>query len=194
MIFFTSANLLAGDSGGWKLVRDTAGLRLYTRQSPHSEVREVRAIAFITGTIDEASTVLFDWDEHPRIFRYVKETRLVKKTNECCWTYNVIGFPLTSDRDYLVKTCLVENSDESVSIVWEPFTHPEYPVQSDKIRVEVNRGYWKFFQVKPDEMKVEYYLYTDPAGRLSSWIVNLANRRSVPDTIRSLEREIIARR
>ena len=79
-------------------------------------------------------------------------------------------------------------------MTWEPFEDPKYPVNEKKVRVLINQGYWKFTQVKPDELRVDYYIYTDPAGSLPLWIKNLANKKAVPDAIFTVEREIRKRR
>lgn len=193
-VFFGFATVFAEDSREWELVEDSDKLKLYTREYPDSEINEVKAVAFMSGTIREACDVMFDRLEHPRVFRYIKHSEVVKKTDTCDWSYNIIDTPLVNDRDYLVKSCEVKNSDGSVSVVWEPFTHPDYPEKRRTVRVKVNHGYWKFTQIKPDELRIDYYIYTDPAGRLPLWIKNLANRRAVPDTIWSLHEEMMARR
>jgi len=193
-VFFGFVTVFADDSKGWDLIEDSDKLKLYTREYPDSEIKEVKAVAFMSGTIKEAVAVMFDRLEHPRIFKYIKHSEVVKKTDTCDWSYNVIDAPLASDRDYLVKSCEIKNSDGSVTVDWVPFADPKYPVHDKRVRVVINKGYWKFTQIKPDELRIDYYIYTDPAGRLPLWIKNLANRKAVPDTIWSLHSEMMDRR
>ncbi|MCK5808184.1 hypothetical protein KAH37_04265 [bacterium] len=175
----------------WKTERNDERMKLYTRQIPGKKIKEVKAIAFITGTIKEAVAVLFDRLNHPKYFKHIQHTEQLKKTKKCDWSYNSIDVPLITDRDYLVKSCRVDNADGSVSITWEPFVDAKYPEGKDgNIRVTVNEGYWRFWQVGPDELKVEYYIITDPAGSLPDWIKAKANRSAVPQTIWSVHKQI----
>lgn len=194
LLFFNLVPVFAQNSPEWKLVDDSKNIKLYNREIGDLGVKEVKAVATITGTVKEAVEVIFDRNNHPKIFKYIKFADQMKRTADCDWSYNVIDAPLASDRDYLVKSCEVKNGDGSVSVTWEPFEDPKYPVNEKKVRVLINRGYWKFTQVKPDELRVDYYIYTDPAGSLPLWIKNLANKKAVPDAIFTVEREILKRR
>jgi len=178
--------------GKWKDERNDERMKLYTREVPGQKVREVKAVARITGTIKEAVAVLFDRLNHPKYFKHIEHSEVLKKTAKCDWSYNVISPPLVTKRDYLVKSCEVKNADGSVIVTWEPFTDPKYPDGKDgNIRVKTNVGYWRFWQVSPDELKVEYYILTDPAGSLPDWLKAKANRTAVPQTIWSVYKQIV---
>ncbi|HPS29375.1 MAG TPA: hypothetical protein PLZ43_03910 [bacterium] len=192
-IVILSVNVFAEETG-WNLVENSEKMKLYNRVVPGSEIKEVKAVAFITGTVKEAVDIMFDRLTHPKVFKYIIHSELLKKDTVCDWSYNVIDAPMASDRDYLVKSCEVKNSDGTVSVTWEPFTDAGYPEKDGKVRVIVNRGYWKFRQLPNDELEIEYYIYTDPAGSLPLWVKNLANKKAVPDTIMALHNEIAKRR
>lgn len=186
--------VLAADDAGWSLVDDSERLKLYNREVTGSKIKEVKAVAKVTGTTKEALAIMFDRLSHPKVFKYIVHSEVLKKDAVCDWSYNVIDAPMASDRDYLVKSCEVKNADGSVSVTWEPFTDAGYPEKDGKVRVVVNRGYWKFTQKPGDELEIEYYIYTDPAGDLPLWVKNLANKKAVPDTIWCLHNEIAKRR
>lgn len=197
LLFFLFLNLVpvfAESSAEWKLINDSKNIKLYNRERIDSKIKEVKAVASITGTVKEAMDILFDRLKHPEIFKYINFSDVLKKNATCDWSYNVVDAPMASDRDYLVKSCEVKNSDGSVLLTWEPFEDPKYPVGDKKVRVLINQGFWKFTQVTPDELKVEYYIYTDPAGNLPLWVKNLANKKAVPDAIFTVEKEIKKRR
>lgn len=189
-LFIACLSVFANDSSKWELIDDDDNLKLYTRAVPNSKIKEVKAEAFIKGTIKEACDILFDRLKHPQYFKYIEHSEVLKRTEKCDWSYNVIDAPMAYDRDYLVKSCEVKNPDGSVSVTWEPFTDPKYPEQKRKVRVKINKGYWKFTQVGPDKLKVDYYIYTDPAGSLTQWLKNLANKKAVPNTIKDVENQI----
>ena len=79
-------------------------------------------------------------------------------------------------------------------LIWKPFTDSKYLPKPGFVRVTINEGYWDFQQIAPDTLKINYYIKTDPAGSLPSFIKNMANKKAVPQTIWSLYKEIMKRR
>ena len=142
----------------WEFVSEKNGLKLYERDHEGSEIKEVKAVVTYQGTIQEAVDVMFDRLKHPEIFKYISYSDVLKKNDKCDWSYNRISAPVASDRDYYVKSCRVDNKDGSVSITWVPFDDPKYPVTDKYVRVTVNQGFYKFTQVEPDKIRVDYYI------------------------------------
>ncbi|MBO4712002.1 hypothetical protein J5681_08860 [bacterium] len=178
----------------WEFVSEKNGLKLYERDHEGSEIKEVKAVVTYQGTIQEAVDVMFDRLKHPEIFKYISYSDVLKKNDKCDWSYNRISAPVASDRDYYVKSCRVDNKDGSVSITWVPFDDPKYPVTDKYVRVTVNQGFYKFTQVEPDKIRVDYYIYNDPGGSLPVFVKNIASRQAVPDTLWTLHKEIMKRR
>lgn len=179
----------------WEFVIEIGGYKVYERPHEGSEVKEVKATATYQGTVEEAVNIIFDKKKHPEIFgTYISFVDVLKKTDKCDWVYNIISAPVVSDRDYLVKSCRLDNKDGSVSITWVPFEDPKYPLFEKKVRVLTNQGYFKFTQVEKDKIKAEFYLFTDPGGSLPIFIKNFATRTYVPDSLRLIHKEIMKRR
>ena len=178
----------------WEFVSEKNGLKLYERNHEGSEIKEVKAVVTSQGTIQEAVDIMFDRLKHPEIFKYITFSDVLKKNEKCDWSYNRISVPVASDRDYYVKSCRVDNKDGSVSVTWVPFDDPKYPVTDKFVRVADNKGYYKFTQVEPDKIKVDYYIYNDPGGSLPVFVKNIASRQAVTDTLWTLHKEIMKRR
>ncbi|MBQ3367329.1 hypothetical protein IJG44_00345 [bacterium] len=178
----------------WEFVSEDNGLKLYEREHEGSDIKEVRATVTYQGTIQEAVDIMFDRLKHPEIFKYISYSDVLKKNDRCDWSYNRISAPVATDRDYYVKSCRVDNKDGSVSITWVPFDDPKYPVTDKFVRVKENKGFYKFTQVEPDKIKVDYYIYNDPGGSLPVFVKNIASRQAVPDTLWTLHKEIMKRR
>jgi hypothetical protein len=111
--------------------------------------------------------------------------------------YTVIKAPLADRRDVTVRI-----SDESqwqagrgfLKARWTVSEAGPEPVEGI-VRVRVNDGYWL---LRPRDggarTQLTYYLYTDPGGSVPRWLVNQANRSSVPEIVRALRREVAQRR
>ena len=178
----------------WEFVSEEDGLKLYERNHEGSDIKEVKAVVTYQGTIQEAVDIMFDRLKHPEIFKYITFSDVLKKNDKCDWSYNQISVPVASNRDYYVKSCRVDNKDGSVSVTWVPFDDPKYPVTDKFVRVADNKGYYKFTQVEPDKIKVDYYIYNDPGGSLPVFVKNIAARQAVKDTLWTLHKEIMKRR
>ena len=178
----------------WEFVSEEDGLKLYERNHEGSDIKEVKAVVTYQGTIQEAVDIMFDRLKHPQIFKYITFSDVLKKNDKCDWSYNQISVPVASNRDYYVKSCRVDNKDGSVSVTWVPFDDPKYPVTDKFVRVADNKGYYKFTQVEPDKIKVDYYIYNDPGGSLPVFVKNIASRQAVTDTLWTLHKEIMKRR
>ena len=178
----------------WEFVSEDNGLKLYERNHEGSDIKEVKAVVTYQGTIQEAVDIMFDRLKHPQIFKYISYSDVLKKNDKCDWSYNRISVPVASNRDYYVKSCRVDNKDGSVSITWVPFDDPKYPVTDKFVRVADNKGFYKFTQVEPDKIRVDYYIYNDPGGSLPVFVKNIAARQAVQDTLWTLHKEIMKRR
>ena len=178
----------------WEFVSEEDGLKLYERNHEGSDIKEVKAVVTYQGTIQEAVDIMFDRLKHPQIFKYITFSDVLKKNDKCDWSYNQISVPVATNRDYYVKSCRVDNKDGSVSVTWVPFDDPKYPVTDKFVRVADNKGFYKFTQVEPDKIKVDYYIYNDPGGSLPVFVKNIAARQAVKDTLWTLHKEIMKRR
>ena len=178
----------------WEFVSEDDGLKLYERNHEGSDIKEVKAVVTYQGTIQEAVDIIFDRLKHPEIFKYIEYSDVLRKNDKCDWSYNRLSVPVATNRDYYVKSCRVDNKDGSVSVTWVPFDDPKYPVTDKFVRVADNKGYYKFTQVEPDKIKVDYYIYNDPGGSLPVFVKNIASRQAVTDTLWTLHKEIMKRR
>ena len=178
----------------WEFVSEKDGLKLYERNHEGSDIKEVKAVVVYQGTVQEAVDIIFDRLKHPEIFKYIEYSDVLRKNDKCDWSYNRLSVPVATNRDYYVKSCRVDNKDGSVSVTWVPFDDPKYPVTDKFVRVADNKGYYKFTQVEPDKIKVDYYIYSDPGGSLPVFVKNIASRQAVTDTLWTLNKEIMKRR
>lgn len=196
IVCFVSLSLSAAEEPGgpWKEERSDENLSIFSREVPGTDIREVKATAIMTGTIKEAVDIIFDRKNHPGNMPYIKRSVVLSKDDKCDVSYNIISPPVASNRDYIVRSCAEKASSQETKLWWETATHPDYPENSDNVRVKINKGYYIFRQIEPDKLLVDYYIYTDPGGSLPIFIKNIANRTGVSDVLESLEKTIQKRR
>lgn len=167
---------------------------VYYRNSENSDIGEIKAWAFMTGTVDEAVAIIMKTEDYPRIFKNIEKTEILHRDKKCEIAYTILDVPVISNRDYTIKACIVEKTDKYAKITWDEVEHPDKPPYDKYVRVPVNQGYWEIHQEKKDEIKLVYFVHADAGGMLPKFIQRIANRKAVPDTLFSIYREIKKRR
>ncbi len=182
----------------WEHERSTRdGIVVYSRTVPGTTVREVRA----TLVVDAPPLPVLDAAADPESFRetnrqYVTETRVYSGERSDVWyNYQVVRFPVIDRRDYCLR--YVRTIDEERQIYrlsWDTSDRFGPGPREDIVRVTLARG---AIDIRPTDggrrSKVRYTLLADPGGNIPDWLINLANRTSVPDILRQMRDAAVAR-
>jgi hypothetical protein len=177
--------------GGWELSTETGdGIKVFTRAKSGSDVREVQAQGTIDAPPARVFKVLGDLESYKDFMPYTKESKVVAKEGKSTFFYSYISPPIVDNRDYTLKL-IDESAADFYKIVWEPANDRGPPPRDGAVRLKVNKGHW-LLEPNEDGTKTfaTYYLYTDPAGAIPTWLVNKANRDSVPDIIRAIRKRV----
>jgi uncharacterized membrane protein len=184
-------------SAGWQQVTVVDGVTVYARPHPDSDVKEVRAVAVLDAPPEAVWRVVRDYPNQPRTLPYVEAARVLasEEGGKRILLYNVINAPLVDKRDCVVRITDESQWDEGRGYLLARWTASEGgpPPVKGIVRVRVNDGSWL---LEPRDggrrTQVTYSLYTDPGGSLPRWVVNRANRSSLPEVLHSLRRAVAA--
>lgn len=178
-VFLALALLLCviaeGNATDWRLRRDEAGVRIYTRKvdgSPYEEFRAVMTIpnTTLTGVLD----VIMDVKNYPRNFPNCADAKvLVQKSKYDDIHYLIIDapWPVTNrDAIYEASTTFTRNGKHAVVKL---VPRGDY-IQENKnlVRVHNGLGFWELDEISPGTVQVVYQLHADPAGEIPGWIAN----------------------
>jgi hypothetical protein len=201
MIHFVTLPLLAllagAEEGSWRKVSQADGIAVLSRQQPGSPVAEMKALGEIDAPPHEVYRVLRDYPNYNKTMPHTEESRVLATSEEgrVVDFYSVVAAPVVDKRDYVIRT-----RDESdwregqgyLKVTWKELEEGAPPVKPGVVRVKRNEGYWV---LEPREggkkTFATYYLYTDPGGALPSWVVNMANRNTVPEVFKTLRRHAV---
>jgi ribosome-associated toxin RatA of RatAB toxin-antitoxin module len=171
----------------WNLVHSHETLRVWARQRVQSPVHELRAQRVIDAPPERVWEVLGDVDRYKEFMPYVAESRVVAATANRIIEYFRIDPPLVSQRDYTVQTTVEEDLPQRRFVRrWHAANHQGPPPRKDSVRLQLCDGSWTVESHAHNQTKLTYWLYTDPAGSLPSWVTNRASRRSIPEMLQAV--------
>lgn len=175
------------EPSNWELAENENGIRVWTREVPDSQIRELKATSVIEAPVGRIRKVLSDTEAFPEFMPYVEQARILDSGPGWRIVYQLVDPPLVSPRDYTIRvtTSHDENSGQYVRR-WTIANHHGPHEQEDVVRVKTNQGRWILEPVSDQRTRVTYYLYTNPGGSIPGWVANQANSNSVPKLLRAV--------
>jgi len=200
LIFFSTFILNGSDPAeneeeGWSLKKKDARFQVYQREKADSEIKEVKTIALITGSIDETLQVVNDLANFTAIFDpHVEKSAVLKTNNSCSDLYILINPPVFSKRETTVELCTSEISENSFKLNWTDFRE-KGAVKSENIKMNWFSGGCRFSKTgAPDEIQVDCRTFLDLGGSIPIFLVNEINSKAVVQFIWKIYDEILKRR
>jgi hypothetical protein len=161
---------------GWELKKDRDGIRVYVRESPGTQLKELRFSTQVRSSLHTIAAVLThvegfdDWvyaSVASRTVRQVSPTEV--------YYYAELDFPWPFDnRDLVLHSRIWQDARTNAlhSQAWS--RHWMVPEQAGKVRIKKAELHWTFTPLGNGNIQVEYYLCSDPGGNIPAWMVNLA--------------------
>jgi len=178
----------------WDFAHETEGIKIYTQKKEGSEIREVKAMAFVDAPPSRVFKVIGDYNHFKDFMPYTKESKIIAQQDKVTYFYTLISPPIVSNRDYTLKLTDYSTFDGKTGfykVVWEAANDKGPPQPKGVVRLDVNRGFWLLESTEGGKKTfVTYYLYTDPAGAIPLFLVNQANKESVPDLIKAVRKRV----
>ncbi|MBV9656925.1 MAG: cyclase/dehydrase [Verrucomicrobia bacterium] len=184
------------DAGaGWTEVLNRPDLRIATREKAGFTVKEVRAVGRIDAPTAVVRNVLADAEDYPQFMPYTKESRVLSRdpSHHTLVAYARLSPPVVGQRDYTIR--VTEESRHSADggtifqMRWEPANELGPAEIKGVARVKVNHGSWL---LEPTDggaaTRATYTVLTDGGGGLPAWVINAANKRSVPDLFEAVRK------
>ena len=184
---FILVSVNTGSKTDWKLRRETAGVKIYTRNVEGSPFEEFKGVVTIPNTtLTSVLDVIMDVQHYPVNFPNCGSAQvLVQKSKYDDIHYITIKAPWpVTDRDaiYEASTTFSKNGRHAhVKLI----PRGDYKEESKNfIRVHNGTGFWDLEEVAANTIEVVYQFHADPAGEIPAW---LANSVSVSNPLRTLE-------
>ena len=187
-----STLMIATTVFGWEKERITDdGIAVYSRTTTGTNVREVRAKMVIAAPPEAVFEAAMD----PATFKstmkkYVEKSRVYRVDEPNVWyNYQRLNLPVIAKRDYCLRYEKEVDVQKGVyRIKWQASSRFGPPPIEGVVRVtKIEGSYQITSDRKRKQSTIRYTLLTDPGGSIPSWLINFANRRSLPDILRQVK-------
>ncbi len=192
IILFMAVAAAAGEQAPdqWNLANKTKdGIIIYSRTMPGSNIREYRATIAIDTVPGYVWRAVMDKETYKHLPSYVVVDEIYRTGNDDVWyNYQVVAPPLMSRRDYTLRyRSFMDPGKKRYLLLWAAAVEYGPPPTTDIIRLTRCDG---SLAVDPDDSGrkavITYRLCLDPGGSVPAWVVNIANRSSVPGFLRAI--------
>ncbi len=181
-------------TAAWKLKSQKGNIKIYTRTTTKSDIKEVRITTQIEGDLDDLLTLLDDVASFKSWLYRCTESKVLKTVAEGeYYYYNLTDFPFPlSDRDMVIhsKTWKVPGSN-MVKTHSKAYTKDDlYKEQAGIVRIKILEYSWTFTPLDNGMIDIDYEIFSDPGGALPSWVINMAVSKGPMETMLHLKKEM----
>lgn len=179
---------------GWTEAYRTDELVIFARGVESG--RRIIAVSEVDAPPDVIFGVLGDFERYPEFMPYVKESRVLSRSEENeVITYARVAPPFVSQRDYALKVSLMPGSAANGNVFkLEWISSPEsWPEVEGVVRIRLNEGAWLAEPVEDGRRtRLTYRLFTDPGGLIPDFVVSLSNTIAIPELFEAVRKRSIA--
>ncbi|MCP4606091.1 MAG: hypothetical protein GY847_37200 [Proteobacteria bacterium] len=176
---------------GWKLSKDSKGVKVFTKPKKGTDYLEMKAIGKTTYPFEIGVELLKDYDHYHEWYGMCKELKVIKKRSENDYDmYFILDVPFPgTDRDVVINVKTGWDFKKKTAWVKIKRIDSDYKKDSGLVRMTDLYGGFQVKKTAPDTVQVTYKIYADLAGSLPAWIVNLAAKKHPFDTVRGVSEQ-----
>ncbi|MBN2802316.1 MAG: hypothetical protein JXR91_04390 [Deltaproteobacteria bacterium] len=182
--------VVVADSSWQKETESSDGISVYSRSTPNTNIKQVRAVI----TINAPPEVVLNAASAPETYRETTKKYVEKNIfnhtgkNNTWYNYQLVNYPFIDKRDYCLRYDKYINPEKGIfRLTWQTSNQNAPPPSESVIRVTNIKGQ---IDISPDKdgnsSTLRYTILADPGGSIPTWIINLANRKSLPDILRQI--------
>ena len=160
----------------WILKRLHPDMKVYYRESPNSNIQELKITFDVQASLNTIMAVLNDVPVYPDwAFKCIK-ARVVENISDTeMYYYNEIDFPWPmSNRDLVAHSFVKQDPITKKISTHSVSAHYREPENADIVRVKLIDIRWEIMPTGPNSAYIEYFLMSDPGGTIPTWMINLA--------------------
>ena len=158
----------------WKLAKDKDNIKVFTRQSEGSKIKEFKTIITVTATMQALVNLIENANSYPNWQANIGTAKILKQANEATqYIYYTTDVPWpVTNRDAVL--CSEKVTGTNGTIIYNLLSKPDYVEEKkDFIRIKNAKGMWRLTPKENNKIEVIYQFYGDPAGAIPGWLINM---------------------
>lgn len=155
-------------AGGWSMIKDSSGIKLYERSVPGTELMEYMAVTTMDNKMEVIGEALRDAAKYTEWLSDCEEARVEKKYDRNTYVIYILQNPfLIEKRDIVLKNeTLYDYENGLARVTFFCTDEVKVPLEKNRIRVTVMNGLFQMEYIGRTKTKFIYKLKADPGGSI----------------------------
>lgn len=160
----------------WELKRDKGGIKVYVRDQPGTDIKELKFTTQVDATLSTIAAVLTHVEGYDDWCYAALGSRVIKKISDSeVYYYTEADFPWPFDNRDLVLHSKVWQDKKTLALHSKSTSaHWMEKEKEGLVRIDKAEINWTFTPLENGKVRVDYSLNSDPGGNIPAWMVNLA--------------------
>ncbi len=167
-----------GPEEDWVLRKEKNGIKVYTRHSTASRIKELRMTLKTDASLSNLIALLNDTEGYEEwAYRFEESKTLEHLTQTKSIYYGLVDFPWPlSDRDIVATSTITQDPiTRVVTVNTDAISdYPDMPQKKGIVRITQHHNQWRFEPRADGYVYIDYLLQSDPAGSIPTWAINMA--------------------
>lgn len=174
-ILITGLNSLRAEEQ-WRLEKDKNGIKIWTRKTPNSNLKEYKAISTFNVSSDKI-TGLFRKVSSYEKWSYKVEpgsVKIIKKISDNdFYLYNVIAAPLIKKRDVISHVRINSPDANGVILINMDAASDLVAEKEDCVRIKKMKAFFKITPLGNNKIQLEHQANSSPGGNIPDFMTNM---------------------
>lgn len=174
-ILITGLNCLRAEEQ-WRLEKDKNGIKIWTRKTPNSNLKEYKAISTFNVSSDKI-TGLFRKVSSYEKWSYKVEpgsVKIIKKISDNdFYLYNVIAAPLIKKRDVISHVRINSPDANGVILINMDAASDLVAEKEDCVRIKKMKAFFKITPLGNNKIQLEHQANSSPGGNIPDFMTNM---------------------
>jgi hypothetical protein len=173
IILFIGISILSFAQEKWKLEKNENGVKVYTRITDKSDIKEFKAITTIFADRIDIARCVARVTDYPNWFPDCGESKVIDNISSTKRkTYYRVDLPWPTTDRYCYMIMRVE-TDKAKKQTTIHFNDTDGKAVNGCVRMKSADGFWRLTTTGENKTEVVYQFVSDPAGSLPTWIINM---------------------
>ncbi len=167
---------IASAEESWKLEKDKNGIKVWTRKTPNSQLKEFLVSTTLNTTPERMVSFLKNVPQYDQWMFKVQpgSSKILKKvSDDDFYTYLIIDAPLIKSREAISHMVFKEPDAKGNIIISFEGAPNLIPLNDNYVRIPVIKAYFKIDPLENGKVQLTHQAFSSPGGIIPDFLVNM---------------------